>query len=277
MAERKASHGRTALAGRDQPIEDVNCLLQRSKFMSSAKSSCDQSLCDVQSHMPKQLEMTGCAGHGGKRKGAGRPNKTGLAGHGARDRVNFKVPLHINTKLRTEFPNIRRKEVLKILQACCQRAQRLGLRVIHYSIQSNHLHLICEAQDNAALGRGMQALASSFAKALKKAMLNWKGCRPVKGAVFIERYHLTTIGSPTQMKRTLRYVLLNRTKHSGGDEFVDQYSSACTFSNWKKLIGPRMDPLLYAGICELTGVEPESLGLCEPKSWLASVGWTKAA
>jgi hypothetical protein len=227
--------------------------------------------------MAKQLEMKGCAGHGGKRKGAGRPNRSGLASHGTRKRVNFKVPLHINTKLRAELPNIRRKEVLKILQACCLRAQKFGLRVIHYSMQSNHLHFICEAQDNVALGRGMQSLAGAFAKALKKAMLRWKGCRHVKGAVFVERYHLTAIGSPTQMKRTLRYVLLNSTKHSGGDEYVDPYSSACTFSNWKKLVGSRMDPLLYEGICQLTGVSPEKIGLCEPKSWLASAGWMKAA
>jgi len=31
---------------------------------------------------------------------------------------------------------------------------RLGFRLVHYSIQGNHLHLIVEAQDEKALARG---------------------------------------------------------------------------------------------------------------------------
>jgi REP element-mobilizing transposase RayT len=228
--------------------------------------------------MPKQLEMKGCAGHGGKRRGAGRPNKTGLSAHTERERINEKAPLHINTKIRAEFPSIRRKEVLKILQGCCARAKAFGLHVIHYSLQSNHIHLIVEARNNAVLGKGMQSLKVSFAKAIKKQMKNWKDRgRVIKGPLFLERYHLTPIKSPTQMKRTLRYVLLNHQKHSPKHDQVDRFSSARVFFNWDRLLGKNPRVQLWDGMIEEEELVPADLGLSPPRSWLAREGWMRAA
>jgi putative transposase len=54
-----------------------------------------------------------------------------------------------------------------------QRAQacgRHGLRIIEFSIQGNHIHLIVEADDSDALSRGMQGLCIRMAKALNRLM-----------------------------------------------------------------------------------------------------------
>jgi REP element-mobilizing transposase RayT len=249
------------------------------KIPSSAESSFQLIYLAVKHRMAKQLEMQGCAGHGGKRKGAGRPNLSGLVSHMKREPVNWKLPLHINTKIRAHYPSMRRKDVVKIFEGCCARTKKFGLHVIHFTIQSNHIHLICEAKNNEALGRGMQALLSSFAKALKKQMLRWKGARrPAKGSLFNGRYHLRAIHSPTQMKRTLRYVLLNDQKHTRtGYQYIDLFSSAPIFPHWHQLLGKSMDRKLLWDLDMLAPLKPEDLGLSPPQSWLAREGWMRAA
>ena len=54
--------------------------------------------------------------------------------------------------------------------------------VIEYSIQSNHLHFVAEAQDEIALARGMKGLLVRVAEALNRA---WERTGRVVG----DRYH----------------------------------------------------------------------------------------
>ncbi|MBL8901071.1 MAG: transposase, partial [Planctomycetes bacterium] len=56
------------------------------------------------------------------------------------------------------------------------------MRIIHYSIQKDHLHLLVEADDRTCVARGMNALLSPLARALNKL---WGR----RGKVFPERYH----------------------------------------------------------------------------------------
>jgi len=37
--------------------------------------------------------------------------------------------------------------------------ERAGFRVVHFSVQGDHVHLIVEADDNRSLSHGMQSLA----------------------------------------------------------------------------------------------------------------------
>lgn len=223
-----------------------------------------------------QLEMTGLKGWGGKRRGAGRPNKSGTVSHAKRESVNFKLPLHLTLKLRAGVPNIRHKGILKLFQTCCGRAKRFDFHVLQFSLQSNHIHLIAEAKGNDALARGMQSLCSSFAKKMKLLMRSWKNPVSWMGSVFVGRYHLRTIANPMQMKNTLKYVLLNWTKHAAFLEHFDEYSSCRTFSQWRKLLG-RDFKLLIAWQAKDKPHDPLALGLSSPRSWLAREGWMRAA
>ena len=58
---------------------------------------------------------------------------------------------------------------------------REDFRVVHFSIQDNHIHLLVEAHDTLALSRGMQALTIRMARALNRAASR-------TGKVFDDRY-----------------------------------------------------------------------------------------
>ena len=49
-------------------------------------------------------------------------------------------------------------------------AARFGFRLIEFSVQSNHLHLLCEARDRRALARGLQGLLIRIARGLNRLL-----------------------------------------------------------------------------------------------------------
>jgi REP element-mobilizing transposase RayT len=81
------------------------------------------------------------------------------------------------------------------------------VRIIHYSIHGNHLHLIVEAEGPAALSRGMQGLATRLARRLNAL----SGRR---GGVFADRYHAHALKTPRETKNAVRYVLANYRHHT---------------------------------------------------------------
>ncbi|MBL8900864.1 MAG: hypothetical protein JNM84_24745, partial [Planctomycetes bacterium] len=88
--------------------------------------------------------------HGGKRKGAGRKPKNATPGMPHRQRAKKKrnEPLHVTVRLADGLPSLRRGGALKlVLAALSASSNRHGMRIIHYSIQRDHLHLLVEAED----------------------------------------------------------------------------------------------------------------------------------
>src|SRR5262245_64885528 len=107
--------------------------------------------------------------------------------------------------------------------------ERADFRIIHVSIQYNHVHLICEASDRVALSRGVSALKISAARQLNRK-------RNRTGRVFADRYHAEIITCPRQARHALSYVL-NNWRHHHEDRNVrwklDPYSSAVSFRHWR--------------------------------------------
>ncbi|MBL8896721.1 MAG: transposase [Planctomycetes bacterium] len=96
-------------------------------------------------------------------------------------------------------------------------------RIVHYSIQKDHLHLLVEADDRTCVARGMIALLSPLARALNKRWGRW-------GQAFPGRYHDEVISTPTQARNALRYVLQNGKKHGVvPPSSIDLCSSAPVF------------------------------------------------
>ena len=83
---------------------------------------------------------------------------------------------------------------------------RFGLRVVHYSIQGNHLHLIVEIDDAAMLSRAINGLAVRLARALNHLAER-------KGKVFVDRYHAHVLKTPREVRNAVRYVLENFRHH----------------------------------------------------------------
>lgn len=73
-------------------------------------------------------------------------------------------------------------------------------QIVHFSIQTNHLHLVVEAADRATITRKMAGFMVSFAKRLN-AMLGGR-----RGKVWIDRYFRRDIERARDMNAVLRYV-----------------------------------------------------------------------
>jgi len=84
--------------------------------------------------------------------------------------------------------------------------ERFGLRVIHFTVQGNHLHLLVEADDAVSLARGMKGLSVRMARALNRA-------HGLRGQVFPDRFHSRALKSPREVAYAMRYVLGNHQKH----------------------------------------------------------------
>jgi hypothetical protein len=100
-------------------------------------------------------------------------------------------------------------------------------RLVHFSVQSNHLHLIVEGDARPTLARGLQGLAIRMARALNRL---WRRA----GSVFADRYHDRILRSPREVWNALRYVLCNARKHGAWTSRTrhDPFSSAPWFDGW---------------------------------------------
>src|SRR3954467_11417376 len=115
------------------------------------------------------LRYKGC---GGPRKGAGRPkNRPSTVPHLRRPKLSRHHPVHVTLRLVPALQSLRSRQCYRaVLPALAEARERADFRVVHLSVQSNHLHLIAEADDREALSRGMQGLGIRVAKSLNGAL-----------------------------------------------------------------------------------------------------------
>ena len=206
------------------------------------------------SRQPQQLSLPRTAGHGGARKGAGRKASGRRVGvpHRARARHQARHPVHVTMRARDGLPSFRGDQLLrKAIQGAIGLSEKPSFRVVHFSVQSNHLHLIVEADDERALSRGMQGLSIRMARAAHRALGHG-------GTIFSDRYHAHQLRSPREIRAALLYVLQNWAKHGPGGDY-DPGSSALWFDGWTRLPEPMPGPCLVA----------------RPRTWLVRVGWRR--
>jgi REP-associated tyrosine transposase len=211
--------------------------------------------------------------HGGRRDGAGRkPNEPGRPRlrHGTRPATQGRFPVHITKRMRADIPRLRKFELCKVLRrafvyGCSMRVRgdgpELVFRICQFSIQGNHVHMICEASDKTALARGVQGWSVRVARGLN-------GYWGRAGSVFDDRYHSEILETPSQTRHALCYVLQNARRH--GERIdrkycgADPFSSAWWFDGWR-------DETWRDGQSP-----PEMRTVAEPTTWLLRVGWKKA-
>src|SRR6266849_35955 len=139
----------------------------------------------------RQLEFPS---HGGRRANAGRP-KGDRVSHSARPRFETAVALHVTLRVAAHVWNLRSARAFRRLRSCFEKSRgRFGLRLIHFSVLGNHLHLIVEADSSEALSRGMQGLSIRIAKALNRLMSR-------HGRVLSDHYHSRLLRTPTELVR----------------------------------------------------------------------------
>jgi REP element-mobilizing transposase RayT len=174
--------------------------------------------------------------HGGKRKGAGRKPKGARAGarHDERPEVDASQALHVVMRVGPAVGSLRRRAIYKAMRgATITAALRERFRIVHISLQRTHVHMLVEAENKQALGRGMQGFQISAARNINTALGGKLGRR--RGAVFVDRYHRVMITSPTQARHALSYVLSNWRTHREDQDglartwLVDPFSTGCLF------------------------------------------------
>src|SRR6266436_2424143 len=107
---------------------------------------------------------------GGRRPGAGRkPGPHPGLPHASREMFRQPLPAHVTLRLRPDLPSLRTVRVVReIERSFAVGCVRPGFRLVHYSLQGNHAHLIVEARDRHALGCGMMAISSRLARAVNR-------------------------------------------------------------------------------------------------------------
>ena len=177
-------------------------------------------------YQPAQSKRGG-ARRGGARPGAGRKPRPGRrpAPHRPRHPLSRHHPLHIVVRLAPGVPSLRTRKLFgRVHRALAAAKERFGMRIIHYSVQDNHLHLLVEVEhpdsrlrgdcrfrgDKAAakraLTKAMQGLGVRLARRLNKVLGR-------RGRLIEERYHVTRLTTPRQVKNALLYILNNGRKH----------------------------------------------------------------
>ena len=121
-------------------------------------------------------------------------------------------------------------------RAFAKGCDRFGFRLVHFSVQGNHIHLIVEAPDAESLWRAMKGLEVRMARALNKVMRR-------KGQVFPARYHAHLLESPREAQHAVRYVLENDAIHAVRAGRMpatetDVYSSEAWRTHWPPLTAP---------------------------------------
>ena len=174
--------------------------------------------------------------------------------HGPRPELAARHPVHVTLRIVRGVPSLRVGRTYRALEGALRAGrERFGLRLVQFSVQSNHVHMLVEADGRASLSRGMQGLAVRMARSLNRV---WKRT----GTVFADRYHARALKTPREVRNALAYVLKNARRHGVRlIEALDPFSSGAWFDGWsdRSVCGEGDAPVARA------------------RTWLLRVGWRR--
>jgi REP element-mobilizing transposase RayT len=140
------------------------------------------------------------------------------------------------------------------LREACERSD---FRIVQYSLQSNHVHLLVEADGREALARGMKSIGARLARAVNRIFGR-------RGPVLEDRFHARVLKTPREVHHALAYVLLNARRHLGKSakptDLIDPASSGRWFEGWHQPMRPEV-------------LDPPAVS--RPRTWLLAVGWRR--
>ena len=149
--------------------------------------------------------------------------------HRARAVHKYWNPLHVTLRARRGLPSFRSQTLFAAFEVAVRRTRRDDFRVVEFSVQDDHLHLIVEADDSDALARGMKSFSVRANRLFNTASLRGRG------RVWADRYHRRDLTSARQVRNALVYCLQNYRKHervTSGSPRIDPCSSARWFQGW---------------------------------------------
>jgi REP element-mobilizing transposase RayT len=168
--------------------------------------------------------------------------------------------VHVTLRLRRDVPNLRSQLGMRVVWRVFAAARgRLGLRLVDWSAQRDHVHLIVEPESEKSLSRGVQGLCFRLAKSINRVFGR-------RGRVFADRYHGVPLRSPRQTRNALAYVLLNTRHHAAArgellSRGLDACSSSPCFEGWTRPRPPTEGPW--------------SATVAPASTWLLRTGWRR--
>jgi len=170
----------------------------------------------------------------------------------------------VTLRVRPSVPSLRSGALVREWRrSLAEASERGSFRVAHYSLQSDHAHLIVEAQGKEALASGMKSIGARLARAVNRVTGR-------SGPVLDGRYHHRSLRSPREVRRALAYVLLNARRHlakrrnvSSAAVHFDGASSARWFDGWRSEAASRLP------------AEGASREVARPRTWLLRMGWRR--
>jgi REP element-mobilizing transposase RayT len=109
---------------------------------------------------------------GGARRGAGRKaaGPRPRVPHRARPLHKTAHPVHVTLRASRRLPSLRAQRVFDVIRRGFARTSRSWFRIVHFSVQSDHVHLLVEADDKRSLSRGLGGAAIRMALAINRAL-----------------------------------------------------------------------------------------------------------
>jgi putative transposase len=204
---------------------------------------------------PRQLSLPTSPRWGGRRAGAGRkrtPGRRPGVPHRARPKHVAAHPVHVTLRAVDALRCLRAGRVFPNVRRALAASSRHDFRIIEFSVQNDHVHLIAEASDGLTLSSGVRGLAIRLARAVNRALRR-------RGRVWAERYHARALTTPRAVRHVLVYVLMNFRKHLQTVTGIDPCSSAAWFTGWRTALPVDAGPRPVAGA----------------RTWLARIGWRR--
>ena len=160
--------------------------------------------------------------------------------------------------------NLRRQSLFLAVRRALSAASSRAFRLVHFSVQRDHIHLIVEARDRSMLLLSSRGLSIRVARAVNHHLDR-------RGKVFGGRYHARALTTPREVRSALVYVLQNWRKHivygasHPARPAVDPCSSSFWFTGWKhSALG---SPPAWS--------ERDPLPVRSASTWLGAMGWRK--
>ena len=202
-----------------------------------------------------------------------KAERVGFMPHETRAAHDKNHPVHVTIRRVALGPSFRTQLVCAAIRGVIAAAKRKGVRVLHYSVQENHLHLMIEGSSAADLSNQMRTLFSRIAFAVN-------GVAHRRGRLFRDRHHRHALKTPREVRNALVYILFNDRKHraasasraASGDNggrgetaapTVDRCSSVYWMHDWSPSDRPPKGGMLPL----------DDAPTSRPTTWLARWGW----
>lgn len=194
---------------------------------------------------------------GGARAGAGRKpsGSRGRVPHVARPERKARNPVHVTLRLCEAAESLRSRRPFHVVRdALIAACTRFGTQIVHFSVQSNHVHLICEVEDAPSLSRAMKGLGVRIARGLNRL---WRRT----GSLIADRYHARELKTPREVRNAIHYLLHNARHHGYSFRGPDPCSSGIWFDGW--------GPDAFEAAKSSVGPLPRA------RAWLLGIGWRR--